>query len=70
MKILLAVLPLIGIRTHRSFRLAIRGTALLVGLLAGFCVGIHMELQEFWKGFGIFLIVIATAIVELSLIHI
>jgi len=67
MKLLLAVLRLIGIRSHRSFRLAIRGTALIVGLLAGYRVGIHMELQEFSQGFWIFLIVLATAILEFVL---
>lgn len=67
MKFLLATLRLIGIRSHRSFRLTIRGTALFVGLLAGYCVGIHMELEEFSKGFWMFLIVLATAMLEFVL---
>ena len=67
MKRILGFLRILGIRTHRSFRLTMRATALAAGLTAAFCVSMTMELQDFRTAFFIYLIVCATAFVEFVL---
>jgi hypothetical protein len=66
-KILLAALRLVGIRTHRAFRLFIRLFALLIGLFAAFQVALliqkaNSEHAEYWH-----LVVIAAAVIEFVL---
>lgn len=55
---------LIGIRTHRSFRLTIRAIALLVGLYAAFHLSMLLAKKEFEIVWYVFLVVIVTAFVE------
>ncbi len=63
----IGVLKRIGIRTHRSFRLAIRAFALLLGLSAGFFVSVQIEVGHFEIAFWLFLIVTGAAVLELIL---
>lgn len=67
MNFFLQVLKLIGIRTHKAFRLTIRAIALLVGLCVGFYVSVQLEEGSFQRGGFFFLIVIATALLEFVL---
>ncbi len=67
MSFILRVLRIIGIRTHRSFRLSLRLFALVLGLFAAFQVAIliqngHAEHAEWWH-----VAVVAAAIVEFIL---
>lgn len=67
MSFFLKILKLLGIRTHRSFRLTIRLIALSVGLSAGFYMSVQLEQENFQTGFWFFLIVMATALLEFVL---
>lgn len=64
MKFLSNLFELVGIRTHRKFRLTIRFIALLIGLLVGFHVSVLIELNSFDKGFMYFSIILIAAMVE------
>ena len=61
------VLRLLGIRTHRSFRLVLRAGALLVGSYAAFEASVLLQKNDFDKAWCFYLIVLVAAFIEFIL---
>lgn len=61
------VLRLLGIRTHRSFRLVLRAGALLVGSYAAFEASVLLQKNDFDKAWRFYLIVLVAAFIEFIL---
>lgn len=57
-------LRLIGIKTHRSFRLTLRAIALMAGLYAAFRVSMLLEKSEFESALYVYIVVIVASFVE------
>ncbi len=57
-------LQIIGIRTHRRFRLALRGFLLVFGLVAAFFTSVFIKQGEFKHAFCSYLVVIVSAFLE------
>lgn len=66
-KLFYRVLQMVGIRTHRSFRLAVRALALLVGAYAAFQLSVLLQKNQFEMASKLFWIVLATAFLEFVL---
>lgn len=62
-----AFLQLVGIRTHRAFRLTLRAIALACGLYAAFRVSVLLEQCRFDNAWYVYLVVIAAAFLEFVL---
>jgi hypothetical protein len=60
-------LRVVGIKTHRSFRLSLRALTLIVGLCAAYQLSILLEKNEFDAALKLFWLVLATAFVEFVL---
>jgi hypothetical protein len=58
------LLRFFGIRTHRGFRLRLRGTALLIGLIATFIFSVALQLMDFDAALYAFLVVLFAAFLE------
>jgi hypothetical protein len=59
-----STLILLGVRTHRQFRLVLRALALIAGLVAAFYVSVLVEENEYEIAFRWYLLVVTAAFLE------
>lgn len=64
MKWFFSTLVSLGIRNHRTFRLLLRGIAIIVGLVAGFVSSFYLDMQAYRTSVAVFSLVVIAALVE------